>query len=291
MKPARCVAIAGGTHGNEFTGIYLVKKFERNPALIQRNTFQTVTLLGNPEAFAIARRYVETDLNRCFLPNDLHDPTLTRYEEKRAKEIQRQLTGSDPSVEMIIDLHTTTANMGLTLILVNHHPFNLALAAYLSQINPAVQIYSAYQPNKPNAFLNSLCDLGFAIEVGAIAQGTLNANLFQQTESLVLSILDAVEQFNQGTLQTPHSVTIHQHLRTVDYPKSDRGEIIGMIHPNLQNRDYHPLHPGDPIFLLFDGGAIAYSGDTTVYPIFINEAAYYEKGIALCLTQRQQITW
>jgi succinylglutamate desuccinylase len=30
-------------------------------------------------------------------------------------------------------------------------------------------------------------------------------------------------------------------------------------------------------------------GSSTVWPIFINEAAYYEKGIAMCLTQRQQI--
>ncbi|MHC5727533.1 MAG: succinylglutamate desuccinylase/aspartoacylase domain-containing protein, partial [Nostoc sp.] len=33
---------------------------------------------------------------------------------------------------------------------------------------------------------------------------------------------------------------------------------------------------------------IFYEGASTVYPIFINEAAYYEKGIAMYLTQKQQ---
>ncbi|MHC5826422.1 MAG: succinylglutamate desuccinylase/aspartoacylase domain-containing protein, partial [Nostoc sp.] len=65
--------------------------------------------------------------------------------------------------------------------------------------------------------------------------------------------------------------------------------IFGMIHPQLQDKDYQALNPGDPIFLTFDDQTIVYQGTSTVWPIFINEAAYYEKGIAMCLTQRQQI--
>jgi aspartoacylase len=62
-----------------------------------------------------------------------------------------------------------------------------------------------------------------------------------------------------------------------------------MIHPQLQCQDYQPLKPGDPIFLTFDGKAIAYEGNSTVYPVFINEAAYYEKGIAMSFTQKQEV--
>ncbi|MGB8689622.1 MAG: succinylglutamate desuccinylase/aspartoacylase family protein, partial [Microcoleus sp.] len=36
MNQIKRVAIVGGTHGNELTGIYLVKKFEREPNLIAR---------------------------------------------------------------------------------------------------------------------------------------------------------------------------------------------------------------------------------------------------------------
>ncbi|WP_197091249.1 succinylglutamate desuccinylase/aspartoacylase domain-containing protein, partial [Crocosphaera watsonii] len=32
------VALFGGTHGNEMTGIYLIKKYLQNPDLIERST-------------------------------------------------------------------------------------------------------------------------------------------------------------------------------------------------------------------------------------------------------------
>ncbi|MEJ1936133.1 succinylglutamate desuccinylase/aspartoacylase family protein, partial [Nostoc sp. NIES-2111] len=70
-------------------------------------------------------------------------------------------------------------------------------------------------------------------------------------------------------------------------PRNENGEIQAMIHPDLQFRDYEPLNPGDPLFLTLDGKAIAYEGTSTVYPIFINEAAYYEKGIAMLFTEKQ----
>ena len=62
-----------------------------------------------------------------------------------------------------------------------------------------------------------------------------------------------------------------------------------MIHPQLQFQDYQPLHPGDPMFLTFTGEVILYQGEVIVFPIFINEAAYYEKGIAMTFTKKQQL--
>ncbi|MEH2261711.1 aspartoacylase [Nostoc sp.] len=292
MNQINRVAIVGGTHGNEFTGAYLIQKFAQFPNLIARQSFETVTLLANPNAFAAGRRYVEKDLNRCFLQQDLQDPTLNSYEELQAKSIQNTLSSNrDKQVDFILDLHSSTANMGLTIILVNSHPLNLQLAAYLSQISPLVRVYRcSFKSIAENPFVNSLCELGFAIEVGPIAQGLLKAMLFQQTEELIYAVLDYLEQFNQGEiLSTNKTLILYDHLSVVDYPKQQNGQIFGMIHPELQDKDYQALNPGDPIFLTFDDKTIIYEGASTVWPIFINEAAYYEKGIAMCLTQRQQI--
>ncbi|MBD0265866.1 MAG: aspartoacylase [Tolypothrix sp. Co-bin9] len=292
MNQINRVAIVGGTHGNEFTGAYLIQKFAQFPDLITRPSFDTVTLLANPNAFAAGRRYVEKDLNRCFLKQDLQDPTLSSYEELQAKSIQDTLASHrDKQADFILDLHSSTANMGLTIILVNTHPLNLKLAAYLSQINPLVKVYRcSFKSIEENPFVNSLCELGFAIEVGPIAQGLLKATLFQQTEKLIYAVLDYLEQFNQGRISsTNETLILYDHLSVVDYPKQQNGTILGMIHPELQDKDYQALNPGDPIFLTFDGKTIVYEGASTVWPIFINEAAYYEKGIAMCFTQRQQI--
>ncbi|MEH2131647.1 MAG: aspartoacylase [Nostoc sp.] len=292
MNQMNRVAIVGGTHGNEFTGAYLIKKFAQFPDLITRPSFETVTLLANPNAFAVGRRYLEKDLNRCFLKQDLQDPTLNSYEELQAKLIQNTLASNrDKQADFILDLHSSTANMGLTIIIDNGHPFNLKLAAYLSHISPLVRIYRcSFKSIEENPFVNSLCELGFAIEVGPIAQGVLKATLFQQTEELVHAVLDYLEQFKQGEIpSTNETLIVYDHLSTVDYPKKPDGTIFGMIHPELQDKDYQALNPGDPVFISFDGKTIVYDGTSTVWPIFINEAAYYEKGIAMCLTQRQQI--
>jgi aspartoacylase len=291
MKKINRVAIVGGTHGNEFTGAYLIKKFEKFPNLIQKPSFETLTLLGNPKAFENSKRYIDQDLNRSFLSQNLEDSTLSSYEDIQAKTIHQILGQQGKSkVDMIVDLHSTTANMGLSIMLGNQHPFMLQLVAYLSSINTEVKICFT-QPEQGSNFLRSLCELGFVIEVGPVAQGVLNAEWFQKTEELIYAVLDYLERSNQGAIQQTNStLTLYQYVGTIDYPRNEHGEIQAMIHPQLQFRDYEPLNPGDPIFLTLDGKAIAYEGKSTVYPVFINEAAYYEKGIAMCLTEKQQLT-
>ena len=296
MSQIERVAIVGGNHGNELTGVHLVKKFQQYPNLINRASFETLALLGNLKAIEEGKRYIEKDLNRCFTNQGLQNPQLSSYEDMRAKAIQQILQPQNqPFVDVIVDLHSTTANMGLSLIFCDMHPFLLRLGAYLSSINPLVKVF-INQESKENGFLRSLCELGFVIEVGAVAQNVLNAELFQETEQLIYAVLDYFEGCNQGNIpQTTNHLTLYKYIGTVDYPRSDaydelrlRGEIQAMIHPQLQFRDYEPLHPGDPMFLTFEGKDIFYEGMSTVYPIFINEAAYYEKGIAMYLSQKQE---
>lgn len=292
MNQISRVAIVGGTHGNEFTGAYLIKKFTQFPHLVTKSSFETVTMLANPQAFHVGRRYLDKDLNRCFLQKDLKNSSLNSYEEIRAKTIH-DILGSKGNLQadFLLDLHSTTANMGLTIILVNSHPFNLKLAAYLSHINPLVKVYRcSFQSVAENPFLNSLCELGFAIEVGPVAQGVLKATLFHKTEELIYAVLEYLEKFNLGDILLSNiPLTLYQHLNVVDFPQDKDGTITAMIHPKLQDGDYQALNPGDPIFLTLDGETIFYEGKSTVWPIFINEAAYYETGIAMCLTDKQEI--
>jgi succinylglutamate desuccinylase len=285
----RRVAIVGGTHGNEWTGIYLVKKFEQFPDLLHRQSFECVTLLANPKAVAENQRYVDRDLNRCFANEDLSSSELMGYEDKRAKEITTQLGSKEqPNADVIIDLHSTTANMGMTILPSSTHPFNLRLAAHLSELHPAVRVCCGEQCSQDTPMLRSLSPLGCAIEVGAIAQGVLNADQLQQTEMLVHAILDYLDAMNQGKpLPAPPTLTVYQAISSVDYPRNSLGELQASVHPQLQFKDYEPLHPGRPMFLSFTGESILYYGETVVYPVFINEAAYYEKKIAMVLTEKR----
>ncbi|NER28731.1 MAG: aspartoacylase [Symploca sp. SIO1C4] len=287
MNQISQVAIVGGTHGNELIGVYLVKKFKQFPDLIKRPSFETLILLANLRAFEAGRRYLETDLNRCFDIQDLENPMLIQYEQLLAKVIYQQLQESQ--VDFLIDLHSSTANMGLTILLGNDHPFNLHLAAYLSSINPSVKVLQTEATQKNNR-LRSVCELGITIEVGPISQGVLDATLFQKTEKLITVILDYLEQWNQNqTPNSPNTLTLYYPLESIDFPRNEAGEIVGMIHPSLEGNDYLALNPGDQMFVNFDDSVVVYQGKTTVYPVFINESAYWEKGIAMYLTSKQEL--
>jgi hypothetical protein len=60
-----------------------------------------------------------------------------------------------------------------------------------------------------------------------------------------------------------------------------------------------PIRNGDPIFLHFDGtvGRLqldlshSLAKDEAMYPFFVNEAAYYEKGIAFMIAKKAMHTF
>lgn len=285
------VLIVGGTHGNELTGVYAVRHYQALPELVRRSSFETVTILGNPGAIAAGRRYIDQDLNRSFDPQNQVDPSS--YEVQRAEALRAQFgpSGATP-VDVVLDLHSTTANAGVMVILDQVDSFTLALATHLSRRHPDIRFYSSQGSGRGQDSLRSLAPHRLGIEVGPIAHGTLQADLFQKTAAILQTTLDYLDSHNQGTAAAdlPTDLTIYHYSGSLDYPRDADGHPLAMIHPHRQGQDYAPLAPGDPLFLTFSGMVIPYAGRAITYPVFINEAAYYEKGIALCLTQKEQLS-
>ncbi len=287
----RRVLVVGGTHGNERTGVYVVKAIEQNPEIISAYSFEIITLLANPQAIVANTRYRDRDLNRCFDKNDVANPELKGIENQLAKEYTARFgaAGTTP-VDVIIDTHTSTANTGQTIIPISNSPENLRLAAYLVGLDPTIKVHLGLYSQQDSPMLRSLATLGCTIEVGPVPQGVLNAKIFQQTQNLLLATLDYFEQLQQGiTPAVSDSLTIHQAIGAIDYPRDAQGDLTAMIHADRQGQDYQPMHPGDPLFYDLQGQTIVYEGSQTVYPVFINEAAYYEKGIAMVITEKQTI--
>jgi aspartoacylase len=285
------VAITGGTHGNELTGVYLVKKWQHNPKLIERKGFETITQLMNREAINDVRRYIDHDLNRSFGLSDLSNNTLNSYEAKLAKELNEILgkKGSDkPNVDFIVDLHTTTSNMGLSIVVSNMSRLTWRAIAYLCSVEPDLKVYR-WQGDVENAFVDSIAPNGFAIEVGAVPQGVLRADLFLKTETLVYHLLDFIEKENlDSSLELPNKVEIYDHEQLVDYPRNESGDIIGMVHQDRQDRDFTLIEEGEPLFLTLEDEVITYKGES-LYTLFVNESAYYEKGFAMTLAQKRVV--
>lgn len=64
------VAVCGGTHGNELSGVYLVRELLKVEKKVmeeeEEKPLSVLMILSNPWATQQCRRYINTDLNRCF---------------------------------------------------------------------------------------------------------------------------------------------------------------------------------------------------------------------------------
>ncbi|MGI9277778.1 MAG: aspartoacylase [Endozoicomonas sp.] len=281
----REITIVGGTHGNESIGPALLKKFEQcHPFAC--SSIPVSTFLANPAAVTAGRRFIDEDLNRSFSDDILASPVSPVYEHDRAREINEQL-GPKPNPErFLIDLHSTTANMGMTLIVKNDKPFNLKAAAYIQQHCPDVRIIMSDVDRRFGRTLNSLCDHGLTVEVGPIANAVVRHDLFAETEAVVaraVEYLNFLAGHEPGLL--PSTVEVFRVRERVPYPRNATGNLEGMVHQGLQDRDFELLEPGQPVFHMLDGRDVVYEGQPG-YPIFINEAAYYREDTAFVLTER-----
>ncbi len=294
MKTAvKKIAITGGTHGNELTGVYLINKFKAHPTIVKRDNFETIVMHTNEKAIEKCTRYIDKDLNRTFSKKELADPDKSSYEDILAKLINQKLgpKGADnPVVDFIVDLHSTTSNMGLSVIVDNDNKLTWQVAAYLKRQEPKVKIFKWKGDTGDTSFVHSIAKDGFAIEVGAVPQGVLRSDIFFETEKLVCHLLDFFEMLNGGRVERyDGSIEIYDYVELLDFPRDAQGDIVAMVHPNLQDHDYVAIKKGDPLFLTLNGETITYDKDEKVYAVFINEAAYYEKGFAMCLSKKKMV--
>lgn len=303
MSSINNIVVAGGTHGNERTGVRLVEKWIKNPECYNRlcPSAKVQLVLSNPEAMRLNRRYRDHDLNRAFSQTCLDVNAKPQgYEFCRARELNAIYgpKGPDTKTDLLLDIHNTGSNMGYCLILSARDPFTMKASAVLTQEFENAWIY--YQPEERSAspYFGTVAKADVCIEIGPQQHGTLDAAIFETSEKLVKRYLELVEEWNRGELQkrAPIQVEVYTQLRDLGYPKPQGGgEIQAMIHPDVNGHDYKELKKGDKVFRTFDGKDILYEGEVdgraSVWPIFINEPAYYEKDIAMSLTVKTVEMW
>ncbi|KAJ8416482.1 hypothetical protein AAFF_G00357700 [Aldrovandia affinis] len=289
------VAVCGGTHGNELSGVYLVREQQKKKEGAE--TFSLTTVMSNPRAVQQCRRYTETDLNRCFTTATLGTPISDRtpYEIVRSQELNTLLgpKGTDEAMDLICDLHNTTANMGLCLISYSACDWIcLHIFKHLQKEMPTVPVrYIHFDVPQSEAYsLESVGKHGFSMEIGPQPHGVIRADIFNAMKEGIRLTLDWIHHFNSGVQFDGGEVEVYAMVKNIDYPRDmETHSITAAIHPQLQDHDFCLLHPGDPLFLTFSGKTETYKGVEPLYPFFVNECAYYEKGIALSLARRKRV--
>jgi aspartoacylase len=286
------VMVVGGTHGNERNAPWLLEAWRRHPALLRSSGLALELVLGNPAAHAAGARYLDRDLNRSFVPALLDGPDPGDRELQRARELlaRHGPEGSAPCL-VALDLHSTTAAMGNSLVVYGRRPADLALAAGLQQ-RLGLPIYLHEQDRSQTGYLVERWPCGLVVEVGPVPQGVIQSTISRQSQLALEAALEVLAEARTGALRQPARLVVHRHLGSLDLPRHDDGSPAAVVHPQRQGRDWQPIGAGEPLFLTAEGVTIPFhpqadQGEAAVRAVFINEAAYGEKGIALSLTRRE----
>ncbi|MEB3270749.1 MAG: aspartoacylase [Synechococcus sp.] len=286
------VLVVAGTHGNEINAPWLLDHWRRQPERWQCGGLALELVIGNPAARAAGRRYLDRDLNRSFDPALLAAADAGPAEVQRARQLlaRHGPSGAEPCL-VALDLHSTTAAMGNSLVVYGRRPADLALAAAL-QAQLGLPVYLHEADARETGYLVERWPCGLVIEVGPVPQALLQPAIVTQTRIALETALFCLASAASGRLRLPERLVVHRHLGSLDLPRQADGSAAALLHPRRQGRDWQPLRPGEPLFVDADGRSRPYVPPAglegrTVWPVFLNEAAYGEKGIALSLTERE----
>ena len=281
------VLLVAGTHGNEINGIWLFEQWEKSPFLINTHGIKTYKVIGNPEAKKAGKRYINNDLNRSFLTESLSSINTSNLEGIRANQLVKLygISGENPC-QIALDFHTTTASMGSCLVVYGRREADLALAA-LIQNKLGLPIYLHESDKKQTGFLVESWPCGLVVEIGPIGQGLLNSKIIFQTKLILENLLEQIQQVKNLNFFFPDHLIIHRHIKSIGLPRDEEGNIDGYVHSLRQSKDWLGLNKNDELFCKLNGQIIRFEEDEPYIPVFINEAAYVEKNIAMSFTKRE----
>tara|TARA_B100000700_G_C14984916_1_gene828321 strand:- start:89 stop:1000 length:912 start_codon:yes stop_codon:yes gene_type:complete len=283
------VLLIAGTHGNEINAPWLFEHSNVEHELLKIYGLKALTVIGNPQARKLCKRYLDRDLNRSFKKQLLASEINQDYEVKRAKELISEF-GADSlnPCQLAFDLHTTTASMGSSLVLYGRRPADLALAS-LIQAKIGIPIYLHEGDDSQQGFLVESWPSGLVIEIGPAPQGLLQMSIVKKTKFVLEAAFESLAKIKNSTCNYPDKLIIHSHQGSLDFPRDLNGHINALVHPLLEGEDWKPLTSGKPLFEGFDKQLFLYNGEDGCIPVFINEAAYMEKNIAMSLTKRETL--
>jgi succinylglutamate desuccinylase len=292
--PVETVAIVYGLHGNENTGITLGRKWEEDTKLVQRPSFKTTIVQGNPLADQRNVRFLDVDMNRCFSYDSLYgNPFGGRpmRELTIARTVASKLGGKRPydkPTDFVLDLHNTTSNMGMTIIVSRLSPFIKRLAAHLVKRHPNTHILMTPEDRTSSVYCDSLGRDGMTLEVGPVKHGSPDPETAEKEAGLVYDLLNFIELWNNGEISMePKEISVYEMLASVHYPPG------GYLYPGLLGKDYQEVKKGEPLLVLENGDVQVWGLDEPVWPTFIGEEAYTstEDDAVMMLTNKGTYFW
>ncbi|MGB4960113.1 MAG: succinylglutamate desuccinylase/aspartoacylase family protein [Saprospiraceae bacterium] len=122
------LVITAGIHGNESAGVRALQLFFKNlneksntnPDFVYKG--EVIGLLGNVNAYSQSKRFIEKDMNRCWVPEHIGqimntDKLMLKNEDLEMREllemVHLEVNRLQPSKLYLLDLHTTSSDGGI----------------------------------------------------------------------------------------------------------------------------------------------------------------------------------
>ncbi len=284
------VLLVAGTHGNEINAPWFFDQWSKTSDLINTYKVKAIPVIGNPLALKKGRRYIDRDLNRSFTSHLLKSSDINDLEVLRAQELIRDFgpQGYNPS-NIVIDFHSTTASMGTCLVVYGRRPVDLALVSLL-QNRLGLPIYLHEGDKSQTGFLVESWPCGFVVEIGPVPQGLIHYKIIRQIMLTLNVFFQEISSVVNCIHHFPQKIIIHRHIRNIDFPRDGNGRPSAFVHPDIQGKDWCPISQNKPLFmnsLLEEISCSEQFIEEKMVPVFINEAAYIEKNIAMGLTKKE----
>ncbi len=279
------ILIVSGTHGNELNPVWAVKKF-RNSINTSPQSKSLKYTLGNPKALEAGLRYIDVDLNRSFNVSR-SESNQNFYEINRSKYLLNEYGfKGNQECPIVIDLHTTTSCMGTSIVMYGRRQRDFCLAAIL-QSKFGLPIYLHEKDKNQTGFLVEAWPCGLVIEIGPVAQNHYDSKITERFLIILDFLADLINNLQNNRINLPSEISFFVHQKSIDYPRNENCDINALIHPLRINNDWKSIEEGDPLFLDIHNEIKFYEGNEKLYPLFIGEAAYREKNIAMSFTKKE----
>jgi succinylglutamate desuccinylase len=180
-NPGKTVAIFGGVHGNEKAGIlavdYLINNLE-----IERGVVYLVH--ANPKAINQNVRFLEKNLNRCFLKRE----KSRCYEEFLADELMSVLDECDA----LLDLHAyrDDSDRDITFAFCADNALELASKMHISKV---ITNIDPFEKGGSDGYMYNNGKIGICVELGSLRHREKFKDLGIKTSYQFLQFFDLIE--------------------------------------------------------------------------------------------------
>ena len=154
-NPGKNIVVLAGVHGNESFGCNVLDNLIPK---LKIDSGKVVFIYANLEAIKQNKRYIDYNLNRCFLK-----PQPSKIKNALEGKTSREIIPYLKKADLMLDIHASTIKNSVAFIICEPHSFSLA--KYLP-FDIICSNFDKFEPGGTDYYMNLQGKIGICIECG-----------------------------------------------------------------------------------------------------------------------------